>query len=287
MASIKFQKGNFITVPNKASLRGLPAALQIVYMWICDYADNDGKCFPSYTRLAEDAGIHRATAIENIKKLVEIGILKIEKRVRKDGGYSSNEFTILLKETKAINLSKNEICDEKEPGGESSYATTPGRPTLLPQVATDDYLYKELSINSIHKEQVNPIVPSLSVPPPAAPSSPPKARSASENEMKKRLDDDELEISFKTFWDLYPRHEARKVAWTRWKKLNISASELSLILGALEKFKRTKQWKDNGGQFIPHAATWLNQERWKDDLKIRDPLGLETDFSKFDQIKIN
>ena len=34
---------------------------------------------------------------------------------------------------------------------------------------------------------------------------------------------------------------------------------------SLEKHKRSDQWTKDGGQFVPHPATWLNQKRWQGD----------------------
>ena len=38
------------------------------------------------------------------------------------------------------------------------------------------------------------------------------------------------------------------------------------MLAAIEKQKASAQWQENGGQFIPYPATWLNQNRWEDEL---------------------
>ena len=38
------------------------------------------------------------------------------------------------------------------------------------------------------------------------------------------------------------------------------------MLEAIEKHKASSQWQKDGGQFIPHPATWLNQERWEDEI---------------------
>ena len=32
--------------------------------------------------------------------------------------------------------------------------------------------------------------------------------------------------------------------------------------------KQTEQWKKDNGKFIPYPATWLNQERWTDEIKM-------------------
>ncbi len=36
----------------------------------------------------------------------------------------------------------------------------------------------------------------------------------------------------------------------------------------IELFKDTDQWQKEGGQYIPNPATWLNQNRWEDEIKI-------------------
>jgi hypothetical protein len=35
---------------------------------------------------------------------------------------------------------------------------------------------------------------------------------------------------------------------------------------AMEKHKGSEQWSKDGGIFIPYPATWLNQERWNDEV---------------------
>jgi hypothetical protein len=42
---------------------------------------------------------------------------------------------------------------------------------------------------------------------------------------------------------------------------------LQTLLTALDKQKKSTQWKKDNGQFIPHPATWLNGKRWEDQLE--------------------
>jgi hypothetical protein len=37
-------------------------------------------------------------------------------------------------------------------------------------------------------------------------------------------------------------------------------------LDAVAEHKRSAQWSKDNGQYIPHAATWLNGKRWEDNL---------------------
>jgi hypothetical protein len=70
---------------------------------------------------------------------------------------------------------------------------------------------------------------------------------------------------FDRFWAAYPRKvgkgEARKV----WMRLRPSVSLVEKMLKTLAWQAETEQWRRDDGQFIPHPATWLRQERWDDE----------------------
>ena len=73
---------------------------------------------------------------------------------------------------------------------------------------------------------------------------------------------------FEQFWELYPRKEGKKAARKAWDKIK-PGQELQMQIGnALRKQKTSDQWTREGGQFIPHPATWLNGERWKDETVV-------------------
>lgn len=67
--------------------------------------------------------------------------------------------------------------------------------------------------------------------------------------------------NFETFWKEYPRKIGKGAALKAWKRNGIP--DLDILLTALSKQKKSKQWEDS--QFIPHPATWLNQGRWEDE----------------------
>ncbi|RNF93802.1 hypothetical protein EFK07_03350 [Pseudomonas putida] len=37
---------------------------------------------------------------------------------------------------------------------------------------------------------------------------------------------------------------------------------------ALAAWSKSHDWTKDSGQFIPHAATWLNGKRWEDELPV-------------------
>lgn len=76
---------------------------------------------------------------------------------------------------------------------------------------------------------------------------------------------------FARFWATYPRHDAKQTALKAFEKLNPDEELLGKMLSAIEKQKASSQWQENGGQFIPYPATWLNQHRWEDEVKDYKP----------------
>jgi len=74
------------------------------------------------------------------------------------------------------------------------------------------------------------------------------------------------EEAFTRFWREYPRRESKKTAKQAFDRLDPDPELFQEMLDAIASWKKTDQWQKNGGQFIPHPATWLNQRRWEDEL---------------------
>jgi len=68
-------------------------------------------------------------------------------------------------------------------------------------------------------------------------------------------------------YSLYPRHIGRANALRAISQAlkKVSAADL---LAAVERYAAAvKTWPDKDRAFVPHPATWFNQERWLDDRK--------------------
>lgn len=109
----------------------------------------------------------------------------------------------------------------------------------------DSYENDSLSSNTIKQESKNKTI---------------KKQNKELNELQKK--------QFDKFWQAYPRKVSKKEAQKSWKKINPSLELFEKILKALEMVKQTEQWKKDNGKFIPYPATWLNQERWTDEIKM-------------------
>lgn len=73
-----------------------------------------------------------------------------------------------------------------------------------------------------------------------------------------------------SFWSAYPRKVGKKAAMRAWARAK-DRPPLADILSALERQSRSDQWRKDGGQFIPHPATWLNRGGWADELPTTAP----------------
>lgn len=70
---------------------------------------------------------------------------------------------------------------------------------------------------------------------------------------------------FEVFWKLYPKKASKKDALKAWKK--IDAELFGHIIDSLGAHRACEQWVKDGGKFIPHAASWLNGEKFNDEVK--------------------
>lgn len=69
--------------------------------------------------------------------------------------------------------------------------------------------------------------------------------------------------SFTGFWEDYPAKINREEAWEMWKAINPDAQTVGRIKAGLEAWKRSPQWTEDGGRYIPSAAKWLKDRRWE------------------------
>lgn len=86
------------------------------------------------------------------------------------------------------------------------------------------------------------------------------------NKSKNKEKESEQDIMFDRFWEKYPRKTSKLSAKKAFEKLDVDEELLATMLTAIEKQKNSSQWQENGGQYIPYPATWLNNKRWEDEV---------------------
>jgi hypothetical protein len=73
------------------------------------------------------------------------------------------------------------------------------------------------------------------------------------------------DMKFKAFWEAYPKKRGKGAARKAWEKAKGKPS-IDTVIDAIKAQKRSPDWTKDGGQYIPNPATWLNQERWSDEV---------------------
>lgn len=73
--------------------------------------------------------------------------------------------------------------------------------------------------------------------------------------------------AFEIFYKAYPNKKNVKTARTRWEKMKVTPELFAAIMEGLERAKNSQEWTKDGGAYIPHPATWLNGEGWKNEYK--------------------
>jgi hypothetical protein len=71
---------------------------------------------------------------------------------------------------------------------------------------------------------------------------------------------------FDEFWSLYPRKIAKATARKAWAKL--SAEQQLMAAKAINTHCEYWKAKETELEFIPHASSWLNGERYEDEIVI-------------------
>lgn len=89
----------------------------------------------------------------------------------------------------------------------------------------------------------------------------------------------EVVSDFDQFWRVYPRKVAKGAAEKAWAQMR---PPLQDVISSLQWRANDPAWAKEGGQFIPHPATWLRAKGWLDEPPPQSP-GAAAGFSGREQ----
>ncbi len=71
---------------------------------------------------------------------------------------------------------------------------------------------------------------------------------------------------FAVFYEAYPRHGNKPYALEQWRDAEASGElpPIGELLEALEAWKRSERWTEDGARYIPAAGNWLKGRMWND-----------------------
>lgn len=93
---MRYEKGSFITVPNKTQLKSLSLGARAVFVEFCDMADSSGCCFPSRSTLADRIGMSTDSVDRFIEELLKCGFITKTRRKGENNSYTSNLYQIMI-----------------------------------------------------------------------------------------------------------------------------------------------------------------------------------------------
>ncbi len=70
---------------------------------------------------------------------------------------------------------------------------------------------------------------------------------------------------FLNWWEVYPRHDAKRDAFKAWQQVKTIRPPLEKLLELTKKYALSQS--DTEKKFIPLPASWLRGERWDDDIE--------------------
>ena len=198
-------------------------------LWIlANYADQDFTCFPSIKKIANMAECSESTARRSLHDLRKKSLIEIRERYQAYGDKN--------RQTSNVYILKVDCQID----------------TLPPVKLTPTPLSKPTGYITNHNNQsINTGTSMITT---------------DNNTITRFVISKRYSEEFEEFWSAYPRrpNSSKKNAFIKYKKAINKISKEDLL-------KATKQFalsqKNTDPKFIPHAYTWLNQERYFDILE--------------------
>ncbi len=89
---------------------------------------------------------------------------------------------------------------------------------------------------------------------------------------------------FSEFWETYPKKKSKADAEKAWEKLNPTNELVDIIINAINENKKSDNWQQEDGKYIPYPASWLNSTAWLDKLERLDSKPSSINVSSFNDL---
>ena len=89
----------------------------------------------------------------------------------------------------------------------------------------------------------------------------------------------ESTTKFDTFYSKYPKKQDRTTALKAFLKISPNDALFETMMGSVEAWSKSEAWLKENGKYVPMPSTWLNQERWTDEVSLngKDPYAITKD----------
>lgn len=221
-------------------LEGMSIAQKAVLISLADNANDQGVCWPSIPTIAKRVCASER-AVQNAIKWLETA--KVVTANRSNGRHTSYSVTPAAYSPPQEMHPRTKCTGEGDAPAQQIHHTPAGNAGVPPQ--------------EMHQPPHQ--VPSNRNKPSREPSRNRQSAPAKSSKAAKPT------ALFERFWVVYPRKSAKADAEKAFAKLGVDEAMLVVLLEAIAKQSAWPEWREDGGKFIPHPATWLNGKRWLDE----------------------
>jgi hypothetical protein len=234
---------------------------------LADMADQEHSCYPGQEMLAELTGFSVSAIYGHLLKLHELGLITTERRHKKNGARNSDRYYLAVDGLfETVEDQAPEAGDRPENVPADSEATSVDLPADSGNLPADSEGDLPPDSEGAYKEEPKVLNPQRE----------PTDLSLIADDEVERPELVTIDDLFDEFWKAYPRRVERKAAARAFEKAVVSiakrrawtpvraADYLTAAIRAwsIQWVQREQRTPDK----IPHAASWLNGERWTDEL---------------------
>jgi hypothetical protein len=231
-----------------------------LYGLLDDYSGTDERVFPRRSVIAGSLGCSVDSVDRAITRLEDAGWLQVVPRIREDGGQTTNLYVL-------TNGPQEGAAPMRPP--RRTRAATPAAP-VRPQEG--EPLEGETPVGPQGGGRANGVATAAPVGDTGNMSQPTATSS-------RRREVPDSDPKWATFWEWYPRKVGKGAARRAWVRALGKAGSADVLIdgakreqAALVARRRNPRPEDRGRdllEFVPHPATWLNQERWSDETPLQ------------------
>ena len=219
----------------------LSDAAMRTYLCLCRF-EKDGVCNPSLRRQADAMHTDRSRVAKSLKELERAGAIRRDSG--DPSGWATTTYTLLVWAETTVPATP----ERKEPRLSGVEQDTTSDPQVVSKSALSGV---ERTAQVVSKSALSGVAVDT------------QTTGTTNTEQREQRAATVEPLGFADFWMLYPRKLDRARAAVAFKKA-VKADGLGAIGEGLAAW--LGYWRGNGTEerFVPHATTWLNQQRWRD-----------------------
>ena len=221
--------------------KGLTTTQKMVLLCLCDFANDEGYCWPRVRTIGEKCDLTDRAVQYNIANLVKAKAVEVLPRFSEKMIHTANLYFVRVGGGERIFTIEESMGCKPMVNGDA------------PGVVNGDAPLYNHHIN--HQKDILSIEPQNLI-------------------LFPEDKEDALKIidnRFEEFWTIYPRHDGKSQSKRIWDRKKYSNFTIDLIMKAVENQKKGKNCLAREKEYIPYATTWLNKERYLDE--VQEDLG--------------